>query len=35
MLYARPFGERNLLRAGAAFQSASNFHTQYPTMDWL
>ena len=35
MLYARPFGERNLLRAGAAFQSASEFHRQQPAMDWL
>ena len=35
MLYARPFGERNLLRAGTAFQSASDFHRQHPTMDWL
>jgi aspartyl-tRNA(Asn)/glutamyl-tRNA(Gln) amidotransferase subunit A len=35
MMYARPFGERDLLRAGAAFQSASDFHRQYPVMDWL
>jgi aspartyl-tRNA(Asn)/glutamyl-tRNA(Gln) amidotransferase subunit A len=35
MLYARPFGERNLLRAGAAFQSASDFHSRYPAMNWL
>ena len=35
MLYARPFGEANLLRAGAAFQSASDFHRQHPTLDWL
>jgi aspartyl-tRNA(Asn)/glutamyl-tRNA(Gln) amidotransferase subunit A len=35
MLYARPFGEKNLLRAGAAFQSASGFHQQHPEMDWL
>jgi aspartyl-tRNA(Asn)/glutamyl-tRNA(Gln) amidotransferase subunit A len=35
MLYARPFGEKNLLRAGAAFQSASDFHRQHPALDWL
>ena len=35
MLYARPFGERNLLRAGAAFQSASDFHRQHPALDWI
>ena len=35
MMYARPFGERDLLRAGAAFQSASDFHRQSPALDWL
>lgn len=35
MLYARPFGERVLLRAGAAFQHASDYHQQHPQLDWV
>lgn len=35
MMYARPFGEQMLLRAGAAFQAASTHHLRTPELDWL
>jgi aspartyl-tRNA(Asn)/glutamyl-tRNA(Gln) amidotransferase subunit A len=35
MLYARPFGERTLLTAGAAWQHATDFHTRHPALAWI
>ncbi len=35
MLYARPFGERVLLDAGAAFQEATDYHQRHPALDWI
>jgi aspartyl-tRNA(Asn)/glutamyl-tRNA(Gln) amidotransferase subunit A len=32
-LVGRPFGEATLLRAGAAFQRATDFHARCPEME--
>ena len=35
MLYAKPFDEQTLLRAGYAFQQATDWHQQTPSLDWI
>ena len=34
MLYAKPFDEQTLLRAGHAFQQATEWHRATPNLDW-
>jgi len=35
MLYAKPFDERTLLRAGHALQQNTDWHRQHPDLGWL
>jgi aspartyl-tRNA(Asn)/glutamyl-tRNA(Gln) amidotransferase subunit A len=35
MLHARPFAERLLLRAAAAYQGATDHHLRQPPLDWM